>query len=137
MQIASGVERSNGRRSRVVRRARPGPTDPLSLNAAVRPFRSAAGRWTRRERRSVRGDDPVDQAVLGGLVGLEEPVALHVGVHALLALPGVLGVDLVDALARLEDLGRMDLDVGRLALEAGRRLVDEDARIGQREPLAL
>src|SRR3954470_13433696 len=108
MQIASGVERSNGRRSRVVRRARPRPTDPLSLNAAVRTSPSAAGPWTRRERRSVRRDDPVDQAVLGGLVGLEEAVALHVDVHALLALPGVLGVDLVDPLARLEDLRGVD-----------------------------
>ena len=37
----------------------------------------------------------------------------------LLALPRVLRVDLVDPLARLEDLGGVDLDVGRLALEAG------------------
>src|SRR3712207_7187682 len=52
--------------------------------------------------------------------GLEEAVALHVGVDTLLGLPGVVGVDLIDALAGLEDLPRVDLDVGRLALEAGR-----------------
>src|ERR671929_79708 len=66
---------------------------------------------------SVLGDHAVDEAVLDGFVGLEEAVALHVGVHALLRLPRVLGVDLVDALARLDDLVRVDLDVGRLPLE--------------------
>ena len=40
-------------------------------------------------------------------------------VDLLLGLPGVLRVDLVDPLARLEDLRRVDLDVRRLALEAG------------------
>ena len=32
-------------------------------------------------------DDPVDQAVLDGLVGLEEAVALHVGVDLLVGCP--------------------------------------------------
>ena len=63
-------------------------------------------------------DDPVDQAVLGSLVGLEEAVALHVDVDLLLRLTRVLGVDLVDPLARLDDLVRVDLDVGGLTLEA-------------------
>ena len=61
--------------------------------------------------------DAVDEAVLGGLVGLEEAVALHVVMDLLDRLPGVLGVDLVDAPAGLDDLLRVDLDVGRLALE--------------------
>ena len=38
---------------------------------------------------------------------------------ALLGLAGVLRVDLVDSLARLEHLARVDLDVARLALEPG------------------
>jgi hypothetical protein len=67
----------------------------------------------------VTRDDLVDEAVLGGLIRLEEAVALHVGVHALLGLAGVQRVDLVDALAGLEDLGGVDLDVGRLTLEPG------------------
>ena len=52
----------------------------------------------------VLADDAVDEAVLGGLIGREEAVALHGAVDLLLGLPGVLRVDLVDALARLEDL---------------------------------
>jgi hypothetical protein len=48
-------------------------------------------------------------------LGLEEAVALHVAVDLLLGLAGVGRVDLVDALARLEDLARVDLDVGGLA----------------------
>ena len=77
-------------------------------------------------------DDAVDQAVLDRLLRGEEAVALHVRVDLLLGLPGVERVDLVDPLARLEDLSRVDLDVGRLALEAGRRLVDQDAAVRQR-----
>ena len=75
-------------------------------------------------------DDAVDEAVLGGLVGLEEAVALHVAAHLLLGAARVLRVDLVDPLAGLEDLFRVDLDVRGLALEAGRRLVDQDPRVG-------
>ena len=63
-------------------------------------------------------EDPVDQAVLDGLLGGEEAVAVHVVVDLLDRLAGVVGVDLVDALAQLEDLAGVDLDVGRLALEA-------------------
>src|SRR4051812_32912029 len=74
----------------------------------------------RARRASMRGDHLVDEPVLDGLVGLEEAVALHVGVHFLSRLARVLGVDLVDAPAGLEDLLRVDVDVRRLALEAGR-----------------
>ena len=52
------------------------------------------------------------------------------------ALAGVVRVDLVDVPAQLERLARVDLDVGRLALEAARGLVDQDAAVGQRHPLA-
>src|ERR1700760_3074261 len=82
-------------------------------------------------------DDPVDEPVLDGLVGLEEAVALHVEVDLLLWLSGVVGVDLVGPLADVEDLARVDLDVRGLALEARRRLVDQDPAVGQREALAL
>ena len=63
-------------------------------------------------------DHPIDEAVLDGLVGLEEAVALHVGVELLLLLPRVLRVDAVDARARAIDLACVDLDVRGLALEA-------------------
>ena len=45
--------------------------------------------------------------------------------------------DLVHLLAQAEDLPRLDVDVGRLALHAAERLVDHDARVRQREALAL
>ena len=80
---------------------------------------------------AVTGRVPgIDQAVVHGLVGLEEAVALHVGVHLLHRLTGVVGVDLVDPVADVEDLASVDLDVGRLALEAGGRLVNQDAAVG-------
>ena len=60
-------------------------------------------------------DHAVDQAVLDRLVGLEEAVALHVGVDLLDALAGVVGVDLIDPGADVEDLAGVDLDVGRLS----------------------
>ena len=106
--------------------------DPPAAHAPAGP-----GRMRPRLPRSVVVDHAVDQAVLDRLVGLEEAVALHVGVDLLDRLAGVVGVDLVDPPADVEDLPRVDLDVGRLALEARRRLVDQDAAVGQREALAL
>ena len=85
----------------------------------------------------VLGDHPVDQPVLERLLGGEEAVALHVVAHALLRLPGVPGVDLVDLLAQRQRLAGVDLDVACLALEAARRLVDQDPAVGQRQALAL
>ena len=52
-------------------------------------------------------------------------------------LARVAGVELVDAPADIEDLARVDLDIRRLALEPGRGLVDEHARVGEREALAM
>ena len=52
-------------------------------------------------------------------------------------LAGVLGQDLVQALAQVQDFLGVDLDVRGLALEAAHRLVDHDARVGQAEALAL
>ena len=72
----------------------------------------------------------------GAIVTTDDPRVLHLGlggrdaegggsarylrelVAALDRLPGVLRVDLVDPLARLEDLPHVDLDVRRLPLEA-------------------
>src|SRR6185437_13035053 len=47
------------------------------------------------------------------------------------------GIDLVEAPAQVQDFLGVDLDVLRLALRPARRLVDHDARIRQRETLAL
>ena len=89
-----------------------GPTASSHLNAVAVP------------------DDPIGQPVLDRLAGIEEAVAFHVLVHAVDRLAGVARIDLVDALAELEDLARVDLHVGGLALEARRRLVDQTRLLG-------
>ena len=66
-------------------------------------------------------DHAVDDAVLLRLLGAHEVVALGVLGDLLERLAGVLGDDLVEAAADVDDLLGVDLDVGRLALEAGRR----------------
>ena len=74
--------------------------------------------------------DLVDEPVLARLLGGEEAVALHVGAHLLGAAAGVVGVDLVDPGAQVQNLAGVDLDVGGLPFEAGRGLVDEDPGVG-------
>src|SRR4051812_42167647 len=79
-----------------------------------------------RPRSLVLRDHPVDDAVLARLLGGHEVVALGVAGDLLVGLAGVLGDDAVQALAYVDDLARVDLDVGRLALEARAHLVDQD-----------
>src|SRR3954469_25293388 len=86
---------------------------------------------------SVLGDHAVDDAVFLGLVRAHEVVALGVGPDLVDVLAGMLGDDLVQAPAQLDDLAGVDLDVGGLALEARADLVDEDLRVRERHPLAL
>jgi len=82
-------------------------------------------------------DHPIDQPVLHTLLGVEEAVAFHVVVQLLHGLPRVTRVDLLGAAAQLEHLAGVDLDIGGLALESRRGLVDQQARVGKRHPLAL
>src|ERR1019366_10737464 len=79
-------------------------------------------------------DDLVDDAVLLGLVGAHEEVAIRVPVHHLDGLAGVVREDLVDPAADPEDLLGVNLDVGGLTAESAARLVDEDPGVGQRVP---
>ena len=74
-------------------------------------------------------DDPVDESVGDRLRAGEVAVALHVGVHPLELLAGVLGIDLVDARAQRQHLPGVDLDVARLALEPAGGLVDQDPAV--------
>src|SRR5581483_12019786 len=108
--------------------------EPAGRARAARDARAGLGADSPRAgdvaSRSVVVDHAVDQTVLDRFLGLEEPVALHVGMHLLHRLPGVLGVDLVDPAADVEDLAGVDLDVGRLTLEPGRWLMDQDAAVG-------
>ncbi len=82
-------------------------------------------------------DHAVDDAVLLRLLGGHEVVALGVAPDLLVVLAGVLGEDVVQALAHVDDLLGVDLDVRRLALEAGADLVDQDLGVRQRHALAL
>src|SRR5690348_15690268 len=85
-------------------------------------------------------DDPVDQAVLDGLLRREEVVAVGVALDALQRLARVLGDELVQHAADTDDLAGVDVEVARLtlqALAADQRLVHVDGGARQREPLAL
>src|ERR1700761_1538068 len=67
---------------------------------------------------SVLRDHPIDDPVLLGVLGAHEVVALGVVLDLVQILARVLGDDLVEPLADIDDLARVDLDVGRLTLEA-------------------
>src|SRR3954470_13570779 len=85
----------------------------------------------------VLRDHAIDYAVLRGLLGGHEVIALGIGANLLVGLPGVIGNDSIQALAYIDDLLGVDLDVSGLTLEARADLVDEDLGVGQRHALAL
>src|SRR6266576_4755618 len=85
----------------------------------------------------VLRDDAIDYAVLRGLLGGHEVIALGIGANLVVGLPRVVGNDSVEALADVDDLLGVDLDVRGLTLEARADLVDEDLGVGQRHALAL
>src|SRR6202050_2796733 len=82
-------------------------------------------------------DDAIYDAVLPGLLRAHEVVALGVLADLLELFAGVLGDDLVEAVAHVDDLLGVDLDIGRLALEARRHLMYQDLGVGQRHALAM
>src|SRR4051812_19544586 len=75
------------------------------------------------------GDDLVDQAKILGFVRGHEMVAVERLLDLVIALAGVLDIDLVQAALQLDDVLRMTFDVRSLSLEAPRRLVDHDAGV--------
>src|SRR5512133_2732805 len=81
-------------------------------------------------------DALVDDALLLGLTGGHDEVAVGVTGDLLHVLAGVGGQDLVQHPAHADDLPGLDLDVDRLPLGPAGRLVDEDAGVGQAEALA-
>src|SRR6185503_21037337 len=85
----------------------------------------------------VLRDHAIDYAVLRCLFGGHEVIALGIGANLVVGLPGVVGNDSIQALANIDDLLGVDLDVSGLTLEAGAHLVDEDLGVGQRHALAL
>src|SRR5437588_6329039 len=66
----------------------------------------------------VLGDHAIDDPVILRLVGAHEVVALGVLAHLFEVLAGVVGDDLVEAPAHVDDLLGVDLDIGRLSLKA-------------------
>src|SRR5207247_6924672 len=78
-------------------------------------------------------DDVVDQAVGLGGVGPQDEVPVGVVADLLDGLAGVVGQDLLDTPALVQDLLSPDGQVGRLTLHSTVRLVDQDAGVGERE----
>ena len=65
------------------------------------------------------------------------PVYLDVSLNAFERLTGMFGHQVIGDLANAQDLASVNVDICRLAGESTHgRLVNQDARIGQREPLA-
>src|SRR5258708_24455128 len=83
-------------------------------------------------------EDIVDEAVLLGLLGGKDLVALDVVRDLLHGLAAVPGQDRLELLTDPHDLSGLDLDVAGLPVGTlGGRLVDQDPGVRQRGPLAL
>lgn len=82
-------------------------------------------------------EDLVYDAVLLGLIGAHEVVAVGVGGDFFDLLAGVLGEYLVQSLAELEDMAGGYLDIARHAFGAAGGLVDHHFGVRQREALTL
>src|SRR6478752_1879674 len=82
-------------------------------------------------------DDLVDDPVRLGLLGGEDRVPLDVGTDLLLRLTGVTRQDRLQQAAHAQDLVGLDLQVRDLPLALTGGLVDQYARVLQRESLAL
>src|SRR4051794_4212939 len=83
------------------------------------------------------GENAVDDAVLLGLLGSEDLVAVDVLADLRHVPAGVLGQHVLEHGAHAHDLAGLDLDVRTLPVPAlGGRLVDDDPRVRQGQPLA-
>src|SRR5207248_301412 len=71
-------------------------------------------------------DHGVDDPVLHGFCGAQEEIPFHIARNLLLALAGVVRVDLLQAPLEADHLAGLDLDVSALALEPAGHLVDQD-----------
>src|SRR3990172_3558523 len=81
-------------------------------------------------------DHLIDDTVLAGDFGGHDEVSLHVILDFGDVLSGVLRQNLVQALARAQDLLRLNVDVGGLARNTSRRLVDDDPGVRESETLS-
>jgi len=89
--------------------------------------------WHLRPRR----DYFVNQSVFHGFGGTDDEVTVGVLGDALDGLTRVLGEHVVQHVLHAKDLAGLDLDVRRLSSDASPRLVQQHARVRQREALAL
>src|SRR4051794_8297975 len=112
-----------------------GTVQKRSTGPARKSARSsdALGTLLGRDDAGLLDEHLVDDPVFLRLDGAHEVVALGVGLDAIQGLPGVLDQQLVELVARAQDLARVDVDVGRLPLKTTQRLVDQDAGVRQRK----
>src|SRR3990170_3849429 len=108
-------------------RARPAPGILRARGCGCSKFR----------RHLSAGDDLVDDAVLDGLGGREDEVAVGVLRDALERLARVLRDQLIEEIAVPDHLAGLDLDVDGLTLRTAVRLVQEHPGVREGEPLTL
>src|SRR5438093_1315341 len=90
-----------------------------------------------RDERLLADEDLVDETVLPSLLSAHEPITLGVALHLVLRLPGMVGEDLHELVDESLELFHLDQHVGGVAAEAAHPLVDHDARVRERVPLAF
>src|SRR5258706_10206214 len=102
---------------------------PLFVQGRTKSTSRAIFLWLAQVARGL--DDARDQAVVDGFFRVQPEIALHVDEHLLDVLAGLPGDDARDALARAQDLLRLDGDVGRRSAGAAAGLVNHEARVRQ------
>ena len=80
------------------------------------------------------GHQPVDQSVLHGRLGSEDPVPVGVPAQRLERLPCVVGEDPLGLGSEPDDLIRLEDQVGYGALATGRRLVQQHPGVREDAP---
>src|SRR5688572_21886820 len=80
-------------------------------------------------------DDLADEAVLLRVFGIQPEIAARVILDPRKRLTCLTCKQPVDALSHLQDLARFDFDVARAAAVAAGRLMQEEARVRQTEPV--
>src|SRR6202453_5450761 len=112
------------------------PPGPCSLRPLRPVFAPNPALGVKREGRSYRFygliDDIVYDSVFLSLLRVHDEIALHIFLHFVELLPGVLGEQLVCYLAHAQNLPSMNVDVGSLTGQASHgRWVNQDAGVRQ------
>src|SRR3989304_4269819 len=131
--IASG--RSGRLPGSTLRLLRSSARDTRAL--APRAARGDGSGSLRDQRRPLGAVDRVDDAIVLGLFGRHEPVAIRIHGNLLDRLPGVARENRVVQLHQVLPLAHLDHRVRSVAAEPARALVDHDPAVGQGVALAL